>query len=118
MVNLIVMISFIIKGLAIIVLLSAFKVLASSDKKHAGFLTKYYLMRKKFDLLRASLLFVAGIIVLEIVNMVYLQFSATKTFNEAFLIASDALFVGLGLLLARIYKLKRLSDTELEYLAK
>jgi len=113
--------SFVLKGITLLILLGTFKLLSVPEKarKNAGFLTRYYLMRKNYTLLRASLLFVAAIILLEILEMTYMMLNPNGTMlNDALILFSDVVLTGLIVLLAKVYKMRKISDAELKYLSE
>ncbi|HIH23551.1 TPA: hypothetical protein HA251_00805 [Candidatus Woesearchaeota archaeon] len=108
-------ISIIIKVTTLIMVLYTFKnLLAPSDPQPSIIYTQFYALKKKYSLLRFSLIFVAALIVLELASMIRAATVNMGAINDTQLLLSDAIFLGLIILLTHIYKYKRaFKDTKL-----
>ena len=102
--GLIVIVSIFIKILSLIMVSYAFRNLSPVEGPSSfGILTKYFVMKRRYVLLRFSLLFVAGLILVEMISMGYTILQRPSSVNTLQLLFSDVVFVGLILLLSRIY---------------
>lgn len=103
----ILVVSIIIKALTFLMVLYTFSSIAKPEvkNKNVGVVTKYYVMKRRYNLLKGSLLFVAAIAVLELISMIYGLTSSSPN-KDIELLVSDIIFLGLVILLTRIYNFR------------
>jgi hypothetical protein len=94
--------SILIKLFSLLIILYAFRTLSIDESGKFGVYTQLFIMRRRYDLLRMSLLFIAAILVLELVSMSYTLISR-QGLNLVQIMASDILFIGLVALVTIIY---------------
>jgi hypothetical protein len=99
----VVIISLAIKLVSLVIVLYAFKALSVDESGKFGVYTRLLMMKRKYDLLRMSLLFIAVILLLELFSMSYTLVMEPQALNMIQVIISDAVFIGLILLISRIY---------------
>lgn len=91
--------SALLKGIALLAVIAAFFTLKRTPE--AGTLTKFFLVKKRYELLRGSLVIVAAIILLELSALMLRDAHGLR------IVASDLVLVLLIALLSRIYWLRR-----------
>lgn len=101
-------VSIIIKAITFIMVLYTFLSINRPEKKDKkmSVYTKYYLMRKRYEMLKGSLLFVAAIAVLELISMTHILVSGASYVGDTEMLISDIIFLGLVLLLTKIYNFR------------
>jgi hypothetical protein len=105
--NPVVVVSVVIKVFAIIMMLYAFHALSPvEEQKRTTMFARYFLAKRKCDLLRQSLLFVAVLAVIELGSMCYDLTVRPEHIDGIRLLLSDIVFLGLLFLLSKIYHLR------------
>lgn len=105
MTTIVIAISILIKAISFIMVVYTFNSLLSPIEPK-GIMTRFYVLHRKYMLLRASLLFVAALILLELGSMLYAVANSTTSVSDISLLLSDVIFLGLTILLSRIYRFK------------
>lgn len=100
----IITISFLIKAISLAMILFAFKAFSSEEESDLSLLAKYFLIKQRYRLLRLSLLFISALIIIELIGMGFLLGGATTKAQEFQLVASDAMFLVLVLVLTVMYR--------------
>jgi undecaprenyl pyrophosphate phosphatase UppP len=109
----ILIISIVIQAFAILMVLYTFYSISRSSIPKLAALEEYYLMRRRYERLRTSLLFIGALIAVQLGGVFYYFWSGT--FPVLQLLISDAVIVALTIFLTRIYKeRRRLSELEPE----
>lgn len=107
MASVIILVSAAIKAIALLMVVYTFYSLSNRKEPHgAGVLTKYFLVRQRYSLLRMSLIFVAALIAVELASLAYAIAAGTSAVSELSLLFSDIVFLGLVVLLSKIYQVR------------
>lgn len=115
MTPIVMVISFLVATIALIMVLFTFKSLSvTHEAAELGVFTKYLLLKRRYDLLRRSLLFVAAIVIIQICSLLYAFFTAPGFFADVQLLASDIVFLGLAYLLSKLYLVRAIFVNGLE----
>lgn len=108
-------VSILIKIISLVMVAYTFLALSpKKEPKELGVLTKYFIVKRRYNLLRFSLLFVAALILIELVSMLRAALTAPAGVNEMQMLLSDIVFLGLIILLSRIYQLRSMFEKELK----
>jgi len=113
MVATVVIVSTVIKLISLAMIVYTFQSLSREENKNLSVLTKYFLLKRNYTLLRFSLIFIATLVVVELVNMFYRTINAPPL-SEPQLLISDAVFIGLILLLTKIYESRHYFTQEID----
>ena len=100
--SLIIAISAAIKVVTLLMTVHTFRNLAPHRTPATDLYTRYFIVKRNYNLLRYSLLFVAALILVELFSMSRVIFQ-NATVNDVQLLLSDIVFLGLVVLLSRIY---------------
>lgn len=103
---LVLIVSLLIQLFTVFMIIYTFRVIKDNSGSELGVLSKYYLMRRRYDRLRSSLLFIAAIILLQIAGIVYLILYPDAPITTTQLIVSDIIFVALAVFLSQIYRMR------------
>jgi len=115
MTPIVMIISFLVAAIALTMVLFTFKSLSvTREAAEIGVFTKYLLLKRRYDLLRRSLLFVAAIVIIQICSLLYALFTAPGFFADIQLLASDVVFLGLAYLLSKLYLVRAIFVNGLE----
>ncbi len=104
--TLVIIVSAAIKAIALLMVVYTFFALSSRKEPQAGVLTKYFLVKQRYALLRMSLIFIAALIAVELATLAYGIIGGTHALNDVSLLLSDLIFLGLVVLLTKIYQLR------------
>ena len=108
MASVVLIVSIVIKAVTFLMVLYTFLSINRPEKsdKNVSVVTKYYIMKRRYEMLKASLLFVAAIAVLELISMTHILISGNLYVGDTEMLISDIIFLGLVLLLTRIYNFR------------
>ncbi len=105
--SIVLIVSLVIKALALTMVIFTFRSLATTKGAgELGVYTKYLLLKRRYELLRRSLLFTAAIVTIQLVSLLYALLAEPSLFTDAQLLASDIVFLGLTFLLSKIYRVR------------
>lgn len=103
-------VSLIIQALAIIMVVYTFYRISEKKFPKLDALEKYHLMRKRYERLRMSLLFIGALIVVQLIGLFFYAQSGSLALQ---LLISDLVIIALAVFLSGIYKGKnRLGEIE------
>lgn len=105
MASILVIVSILIKAIALLIVCYSFFMLnPKKEREILGPLTKYFLLRKNFLLLRWSLVFVAALLLVELISISISVVGNADKLADIRLLTSDLVFLGLIMLLTQIYR--------------
>jgi hypothetical protein len=90
---------------ALVIIIYAFKVLSSEEEVETGIYTKYFLLQKRYELLKASLVIVAVLTLVQTANVAWSTWMKNAV-GGVELIVSDIVLIGVVLLLTKIYSVR------------
>ena len=99
-------ISLVIQALVIIMTLYVFIVISRQPKLELGILTKYYVMRQRYERLRLSLLFIVALTLTQSIGIVYVMQNPQSTITPLQIMMSNVVLVALVIFLTTIYRSK------------
>lgn len=110
MVPILILASILIQVLAIIMILYTFRSISEEKGSDLGVLARYYIVRSRLARLRMSLLFVAALVFVQLMGLIYLIAIPEGPITFTQLLISDIIFIALGLFLSTIYKSRKYLD--------
>ncbi|MBR9702992.1 hypothetical protein GOV10_03075 [Candidatus Woesearchaeota archaeon] len=109
--DLLIIASLFIMLVSLVMILYFFRSLDSVEKKSdLGVMMKYYLIRRRYDRMRTSLLFVAALMAVQFIGLLVMVFVPGAEFKTTEILISDFIFVALIVFLTGLYRNKEKLD--------
>jgi len=98
-------ISILITVISLVMVLYTFNALSTERIEVLGVVTQYFLLKRRHQLLRLSLILVAGVITIQLINSGYMLFTGNPL-GSLQLLFSDVAFIALVVILAKMYRIR------------